>query len=127
MVCDGGGSNSWRKHVFKHDLQALGNTFGISVRVAPSPAYCSKFHPRERRLFCHGTRAGQGVLFDSLQTVIDLMQKTRTRTGWSVTVRVLEKIYEAGRTVAAACKQNMPIVFDTFLPKWNYRVVLQFG
>src|SRR6266852_1178057 len=125
LLCDGGGSNSCRKHVFKQDLQALVNALGIPVRVAHYPAYCSKFHPIERRLFCHVTRACQGVLFDSLQTVIDLMRKTSTQTGLSVTVRVLDKIYEAGRKVAAAFKQNMPIVFDTFLPKWNYRVVPQ--
>jgi hypothetical protein len=45
--------------------------------------------------------------------------------GLSVTVRVIDKIYEAGRKVDDAFKKNMPIVFDTFLPKWNYRVVPQ--
>ena len=127
LLCDGGGSNSCRKHVCKQDLQALVNAVGIPVRVAHYPAYCSKFNPIERRLFCHVTRACQGVLFDSLQTVLDLMRKTSTQTGLAVTVRVLDKIYEAGRKVAAAFKQNMPIVFDTFLPKWNYRVVPQSG
>ena len=82
------------------------------MRVAHYPAYCSKCNPRERRLFCPVTRACQGVLFDSLQTVIDLMRKTSTQTGWSVTVRVLDTIYEAGRTVATAFKENMPIVFN---------------
>ena len=125
VVCDGGGSNSCRKHVCKHDLHALRNALGIPIRVAPYPAYCSQLNPIERRLFCHVTRACQGGLFDSLPTVIDLMRKTSTQTGWSVTVRVLDKVYEAGRKVAAAFKQNMPMVFETFLPKWHYRVVPQ--
>jgi hypothetical protein len=127
VLCDGGGSNSCRKHLFKQDLQALVNELGMTIRVAHYPAYCSKFNPIERRLFCHVTRACQGVLFDSLHTVMDLMRKTGTRTGLSVTVRVIDKIYEAGRKVADAFKKNMPIVFDTFLPKWNYRVVPQPG
>jgi hypothetical protein len=127
FLCDGGGSNSCRKHLFKQDLQALVNELGMTIRVAHYPAYCSKFNPIERRLFCHVTRACQGVLFDSLQTVIDLMRKTSTQTGLSVTVRVIDKLYEAGRKVADAFKKNMPIVFDTFLPKWNYRVVPQPG
>ena len=127
LLCDGGGSNSCRKHVFKQDLQALVNELGIAMRVAHYPAYCSKFNPIERRLFCHVTRACQGVLFDSLQTVIALMRKTSTQTGLSVTVRVIDKVYEAGRKVADTFKKNMPIVFDTFLPKWNYRVVPQPG
>ena len=96
-----------------------------SIRVAHYPAYCSKFNPIERRLFCHVTRACQGVLFDSLQTVVDLMQKTKTQAGLSVTVRVLDKLYETGRKVSDAFKQNMPIVFEPVLPKWNYWVVPQ--
>lgn len=127
VLCDGGGSNSCRKHVFKQDLQALVNEVGLPIRVAHYPAYCSKFNPIERRLFSHITRACQGVLFDSLQTVVDLMRKTTTQTGLAVTVRVIDNVYEAGRKVTEAFKQNMPIVFDTFLPKWNYRVVPQPG
>ena len=99
----------------------------MAIRVAHYPAYCSKFNPIERRLFSHVTRACQGVLFDSLQTVMDLMRKTSTQTGLSVTVRVIDNIYESGRKVTDAFKQHMPIVFDTFLPKWNYRVVPQPG
>lgn len=120
LLCDGGGSNSCRKHLFKEDLQTLVNELQVPIRVAHYPAYCSKFNPIERRLFCHVTRACQGVLFDSLQTVVRLMQKTTTQTGLSVTVRVMNKLYETGRKVSDAFKQNMPIVFEPVLPKWNY-------
>ena len=122
LLCDGGGSNSCRKHLFKEDLQALVNELRIPIRVAHYPAYCSKFNPIERRLFCHVTRACQGVLFDSLQTVIRLMQKTTTQSGLSVTVRVIDKLYETGRKVSDAFKQKMPVVFEPVLPKWNYWV-----
>lgn len=125
LLCDGGGSNSCRKHLFKEDLQSLANELRIPIRVAHYPAYCSKFNPIERRLFCHVTRACQGVLFDSLQTVVRLMQKTTTQTGLSVTVRVMDKLYETGRKVSDAFKQNMPIVFEPVLPKWNYWAVPQ--
>jgi hypothetical protein len=120
LLCDGGGSNSCHKHLFKEDLQALVNDLEVPIRVAHYPAYCSKFNPIERRLFSHVTRACQGVLFDSLHTVMGLIQKTKTQQGLSVTVRVLDKLYEGGRTVSEAFKKHMPIVFDTVLPKWNY-------
>ena len=66
------------------------------------------------------TSACQGVLFDALQTVMGLIHKTQTPQGLSVTVRVLDTLYEGGRTVREAFKKNMPIVFDTVLPTWNY-------
>jgi hypothetical protein len=125
LLCDGGGSNSCRKHLFKEDLQGLVNDLRIPIRVAHYPAYCSKFNPIERRLFCHVTRACQGVLFDSLHTVRQLVQKTKTQQGLSVTVRVLDKLYETGRKVSDTFKENMPILFDPVLPKWNYRAVPQ--
>jgi hypothetical protein len=125
LLCDGGGSNGCRTHIFKQDLQQTVNALGLPIRVAHYPAYCSKFNPIERRLFCHVTRACQGVLFDALATVRSLMKKTSTRTGLSVTVRVIEKIYETGRKAAEAFKQNTPILFDDLLPKWNYRIVPQ--
>jgi hypothetical protein len=125
LLCDGSGSNSCRKHLFKEDLQRLVNELQIPIRIAHDPAYCLKFNPIERRLFCHVTRACQGVLFDSLQTVIRLMQKTTTQSGLSVTVRVIDKLYETGRKVSDAFKQNMPIVFEPVLPKWNYWVMPQ--
>ncbi len=125
LLCDGGGSNGSRTHIFKQDLQQMVNALGLPIRVAHYPAYCSKFNPIERRLFCHVTRACRGVLFDTLATVRSLMEKTRTQTGLAVTVRVIEKIYETGRKAAEEFKRNMPILFDGLLPKWNYRVVPQ--
>jgi len=120
LLCDGGGSNRCHKHLFKEDLQGVVNDIAVPIRVAHYPAYCSKFNPIERRLFSHVTRACQGVLFDSLHTVLGLMQKTKTQQGLSVTVRVLNTVYEGGRTVSEAFKKNMPIVFEKLLPKWNY-------
>lgn len=120
LLCDGGGSNSCQKHGFKEDLQRLVNELGMAIRVAHYPAYCSKFNPIERRLFCHVSKACQGVLFDSMQTGVDLIKKTKTQQGLSVTVRVLDKLYEAGRKVSEDFKQTMKILFEPVLPKWNY-------
>ena len=125
LLCDGGGSNSAHKPLFKEALQDVVNDLGVTIRVAHYPAYCSKFNPIERRLFSHVTRACQGVVFDSLQTVLALLQKTKTQQGLAVTVRVLDKLDETGRKVSDAFKQHMPIVFDTVLPKWNYWAVPQ--
>jgi Rhodopirellula transposase DDE domain len=125
LLCDGGGRNSWHKHLCKEDLQDVANDLAVPIRVAHYPAYGSKCNPIERRLFSHVTRACQGVLFDALQTVLGRIHKTKTQQGLSVTVRVLDKRYEGGRTVSEAFKKHMPIVCDTVLPKWNYWAVPQ--
>jgi Rhodopirellula transposase DDE domain len=125
LLGDGGGSNSGHTPLFQEDLQGVVNTLGVPLRVAPSPAYCAKCNPIERRLFSHGTSACQGVVFDSLPTVLRLLHKTKTPQGLAVTVRVLDNLYARGRTVSEAFKKNMPIIFDTVLPQWNYWAVPQ--
>jgi hypothetical protein len=123
LLCDGGGSNSADKYLFKEDLQKLADRLGLEIRIAHYPPYCSKYNPIERRLFPHVTRACQGVIFDSVATVKRLLEKTRTATGLGVVVAVLEKVYQTGRKYAEGFKKDMKIVFDDYLPKWNYRAI----
>jgi hypothetical protein len=109
--------------VFKQDLQSLADELGIEIRIAHYPPYCSKYNPIEHRLFPHVTRACQGVIFTSTELVKELMENTHTATGLEAFVHVMDKVYETGRKVAADFKQNMRILFDTFLPAWNDRAV----
>jgi hypothetical protein len=44
-------------------------------------------------------------------------------TGLGVTVRLLDKVYQTGRKYAVDFKHTMKIVFDDYLPKWNYRAI----
>ena len=76
-------------------------------------------------MFPHVTRACLGVIFRTLGTVRHYMSKAGTTTGLEVEVRILEKVYEVGRKCAAGFKESMRIVFDEFLPKWNYRAMPQ--
>jgi len=127
VLCDGGGSNSASKYVFKEDLQALANRLGLDVRVAHYPPYCSKYNPIEHRMFPHVTRACKGVIFETAETAQRHMQKAETATGLKVIVGWLTKVYETGRKYAEGFKKTMKIVFDDLLPKWNYTAVPETG
>jgi Rhodopirellula transposase DDE domain len=120
LLCDGGGSNNSHYYIFKQDLQALVNELGIEIRIAHYPPYTSKYNPIEHRLFPHLSRVCQGIIFDSVQTVQQLMAKATTRTGLKVFTTILDKTYQIGRKVAEDFKANMKIVFDELLPQWNY-------
>jgi Rhodopirellula transposase DDE domain len=125
VLCDGGGSNSASRYVFKEELQKLANRLGIEIRMAHYPPYCSKYNPIEHRLFPHVTRACHGVIFRTLETVRHYISKTETTTGLTIKVRMLDKVYQTGRKCAAGFKKSMKIAFDKLLPKWNYRAVPQ--
>ena len=97
LLCDCCGSNAAHLYLFKHDLQELVNAIGIEIRVAYDPSDCSKYNPIERRYFPHVGRACQGVLFDTLETVVRLMRNASTTTGLKTTVHVIRRAYETGR------------------------------
>ena len=63
------------------------------------------------------------MIFTPVELLKKLMKKTHTKTGLSVVVNVLDKIYKTGRKVADGFKNTMKIIFDEYLPKWNYRAV----
>jgi hypothetical protein len=123
VLCDGGGSNSSRYYIFKQDLQELADEIGVEIRIAHYPPYCSKYNPIEHRLFPHVTRACQGVIFTSIELVKELMERTHTKPGLKVFVHIIDRVYQTGRKVVEGFKENMRIVFDDFLPKWNYCAV----
>jgi hypothetical protein len=123
VLCDGGGSNSATRYVFKEQLQKLADRLGVEIRVAHYPPHCSKYSPIEHRLFPHVTRACRGVIFRTLETARHYMASASTRAGLTVTVKVLEKVYETGRKCAKGFKESMKIAFDEVLPVWNYRAI----
>jgi hypothetical protein len=55
--------------------------------------------------------------------VKELMEKTKARKCLKVIVEVVKTVYQTGQTVAEDFRTNMRIVFDAFLPQWNYRAI----
>ena len=62
----------------------------------------------------------QEVTFESVEMVKDLMAKAKTQAGLKVFTSVLHQVYKMGRKVTEEFKQTMEIVFDDYLPQWNY-------
>lgn len=123
LLCDGGGSNSSRRYLFKYYLQRLADRLQIEIRVAHYPPGCSKYDPIEHRLFPHVTRACQGVLFTTIGLIQKKMAEARTRKGLYTTVDILQGEYLIGEKVPKDYKKAMRIVFDEELPAWNYRAI----
>jgi len=123
MLCDGGGSNSSRRYIFKYHLEQLADRLQIEIRVAHYPPGCSKYDPIEHRFFPHVTRACQGVIFTTIGLVQKKMAQTRTEKGLRATVAILHGDYPTGEKVPKDYKKSMRIIFDDDLPAWNYRAI----
>ena len=93
ILCDSGGANGHRHHLFKKLLQAWARKIGKKLVICHYPPYCSKYNPIERRLFSQVHRTIKETILTDLEQVKELMSKTATTTGLEVKVRTNEKYY----------------------------------
>lgn len=124
FLCDSGGSNNCRHYLFKEDLYRLAQKLQLNIVVAHYPTYCSKYNPIEHRFFCHLHRAWQGTVFKNIQIVKELAEKTSTKTGLGIEVKINNKDYSEKRKYKNEFKSNINdyICFDEKSPLWNYSV-----
>jgi len=121
ILCDGGGSNSSRHYIFKEDLQKLAIKIGIDITIAHYPPYCSKWNPIEHRFFPHISNAlNRGATLKSIDHMAEKIRRTQTKTGITVSVDIDQNEYQKGRKYQQGFKENNSIVFDQYLPQWNY-------
>ncbi|MBF0350500.1 MAG: hypothetical protein HQM11_05685 [SAR324 cluster bacterium] len=52
-----------------------------------------------------------------------MMERTQTKTGLSVVVDIIDHVFLTGRKVADDFKESMTLLFDDYLPNWNYRAI----
>jgi hypothetical protein len=121
ILCDGGGSNSSSHYVVKEQLKELAEKLKIQIVVSHYPPYCSKWNPIEHRAFSYISKKWQGVVFKNYEIIKELAEQTTTKTGFSVKVYMNTKLYETGKKASDEFMKKMPVVFDKFLPKWNYK------
>ena len=122
-LCDAGGANSYKHHIFKVELQKLVNSIGLPINISHYPPYASKWNPIEHRVFPHVTRAMEGLPINTIEEAKELISKTETTTGLSVRVNIMRKIYDKGKTVAQSLINNVKIKRNENLGHLNYTIL----
>jgi hypothetical protein len=122
LLCDAGGGNSYRHHAFKKELQAFAREIGLSILVAHYPPYASKWNPIEHRLFCHVHQAMSGQMFTSYEFVQTLIEKTTTKQGLKVVVRIHLKEYPTGIKTPKSDIDENRIQRHPTIPELSYRI-----
>ena len=120
LLCDCGGSNGNRLHLFKEELCYLATDLECDIQVAHYPPGCSKYNPIEHRLFCHVSRSMQAVVLKTIEIARQYIARTTTTLGLRVVAEVARSTYEKGLKATSSFLSNNPIVFDRFLPQLNY-------
>jgi hypothetical protein len=117
---DAGGSNSYRSHVWKHQLQRLADKLSMSIHVSHFPPGTSKWNKIEHRLFSFISINWRGRPLRTYETIISLIGNTTNRAGLIVRARLDRRSYPIGKKVSAKELRELNIHRDDFHGDWNY-------
>jgi hypothetical protein len=120
ITADAGGSNSYRSHVWKYELQRLADKLDVAIRVSHFPPGTSKWNKVEHRLFSFISINWRGRPLRSYETVISLIANTKNRGGLVVRARLDRRRYPTGKKVSAKDLRALRIERDDFHGDWNY-------
>ena len=123
ILCDSGGANGHRHHLFKKLLQELARKIGKKLVICHYPPYCSKYNPIERRLFAQVHRTIKETLLTDLEQVKKLMGKTATKTGLRVEVRINTKFYPLKQPSKAEEIDQKRLLRHPSMPKLSYTIL----
>lgn len=122
ITADAGGSNSYRSHVWKQQLQRLADTLDLAIHVSHFPPGTSKWNKIEHRLFSFISINWRGRPLRSYETVINLISNTTNRGGLVVRARLDRRRYPIGKKVSKKELRELNIVPAAFHGDWNYVV-----
>ncbi len=123
VLADGGGSNGWRPRAWKYELQNnLVDRYALTVTVAHYPTGASKWNPVEHRLFSEISKNWAGRPLDSLETMLNYIETTRTAGGLEVRSYSDKREYAKGQKISDADMNTLALEKGSELKKWNYTI-----
>ena len=123
ITCDSGGSNSCKARMWKYQLQQFADRTGLEVEISHFPRGTSKWNKVEHRLFCYISKNWQGKPLVDVQTAVDLIGSTQTKTGLKVICVRDDTEYQLARKVSDKVFASIRIDIIAPFNIWNYRII----
>jgi len=131
--CDGGGSNGATRRAWKVELQRFADKTGLTVIVSHYPPGTSKWNKIEHRMFSYISRNWEGKPLISVETIIDLIESTTTKTGLFIRCQLDTNKYDLGSVITEgmlerlkitprAAREKEDVACAKQLAIWNYTI-----
>jgi transposase len=121
--CDCGGSNGNRARLWKYQLQQFANRTRLVIYVSHFPPGTSKWNKIEHRLFCYISKNWAGKPLIDVDTVINLISSTTTRTGLTVMCERDDNVYPLSQKVSDEEFKSINIRKVEPYGEWNYIIL----
>jgi len=122
ITADGGGSNGYRLRLWKVALQKLADETGLTVSVCHFPPGTSKWNKIEHRLFSFISSNWRGEPLRDYETIVNLISRTTTVSGLTVTCRLDRRKYATGKRVSDEEMTRVNLRPASFHGEWNYAI-----
>jgi transposase len=123
LICaDSGGSNGYRSHLWKRELQKLATRQKLRITVCHFPPGTSKWNKIEHRLFSFISMNWRGRPLTDYRTIVNLIASTTTKSGLTVRVRLDTNRYQRGIKVSEEELGRIALEPHEFQGKWNYTI-----
>lgn len=123
LICaDSGGSNGYRLHLWKRELQNFATEAKLTISVCHFPPGTSKWNKIEHRLFSFISANWRGRPLADYRTIVNLIARTTTRAGLTVKARLDRRTYRRGIKVSKKEMQSLNITPHDFHGEWNYTI-----
>ena len=122
ITADAGGSNGYRSHVWKYELQRVADKLDLAIHVSHFPPGTSKWNKVEHRLFSFISINWRGRPLRTYETIVNLIANTTNRGGLVVRARLDRRRYPTGRKVTPKQLRALRIERHDFHGDWNYVV-----
>jgi transposase len=123
LICaDSGGSNGYRRRLWKVEIQRFADRTGLKVTVCHFPPGTSKWNKVEHRLFSHISMNWRGQALTSHEVVVNLIGATKTRSGMNVKAKLDKRKYPTKIQVSDEEMEQLKITQHKFHGEWNYTV-----
>jgi hypothetical protein len=122
ITADAGGSNGYRAHVWKFELQRLADKLRMPIHVSHFPPGTSKWNKVEHRLFSFITMNWRGKPLRTYETVVNLIGNTTNSGGLVVKATIDRRRYPTGERITPKQMRELRIDRNDFHGDWNYTV-----
>jgi hypothetical protein len=130
ITADGGGSNGYRRRLWKSELQRFANESGLEISVCHFPPGTSKWNKVEHRLFSRISLNWMGVPLEDYETtvtepcrsIVQLIGATKTKKGLRIKCQLDENKYQKGIVISDEEFAKINLVKDDFHGEWNYTI-----
>ncbi|MDY6966914.1 MAG: ISAzo13 family transposase [Halobacteriota archaeon] len=121
ITADSGGSNGYRRKLWKVELQRFADESGLNFVVSHFPPGTSKWNKIEHRMFSHISQNWRGRPLISHEVIVNLIANTTTKTGLKIKAELDNGQYPTGIKVSKQQMIKLNIDRSDFHGEdWNY-------